>query len=214
MTTLAPSPGLELVVPGVFATKPTPLPFDPSLSIRSFVLERERGNVLIYGAPRDPEDALAISRLGGLSRRYLGHGHEAMFLGDRANERGTAPLFLHAADAGAAAEHWHVRATFTRRHTWGGDLEVIPIPGHTPGSTAYLWNRVLFTSDSIFLRDGEWRTAVLGGSDPVAYARSLELLRELDFDVLVPWAASGPAWAPADDARARIDALLARLPGR
>jgi len=54
-----------------------------------------------------------------------------------------------------------------------------------------------------------------GSSDRDAYIETLELLRELDFDVLVPWAASedGPWYAvtSAADARQRIDAILARV---
>ena len=53
-----------------------------------------------------------------------------------------------------------------------------------------------------------------GTSDRAAYIESLELLRELEFDVLVPWAASGDAYyAHTDpaDARQRIDAILERL---
>ena len=56
---------------------------------------------------------------------------------------------------------------------------------------------------------------MLDSSDRDAYVRSLELLRGLEFDVLVPWAAAadGPAYAETDrdDARARIDAVLAEL---
>ena len=74
----------------------------------------------------------------------------------------------------------------------GGDFEIIPTPGHTPGATAFLWNRHLFTGDTVFLRDGEWAVAVLEDSDPDAYVESLELMKTLDFDTLVPWAASGP----------------------
>jgi hypothetical protein len=69
--------------------------------------------------------------------------------------------------------------------------------------------------DTIFLRDGEWVAAVLDSSDRSAYLDSLALIRELDFDVLVPWA------APAGDlpysvtsraeARRRIDALIERV---
>jgi len=44
---------------------------------------------------------------------------------------------------------------------------------------------------------------------------SLELIKELDFDVLVPWAATSgrPAYAPTDreNAARRIDAILGRL---
>ena len=58
--------------------------------------------------------------------------------------------------------------------------------------------------------------AVLEGtSDRAAYIDSLELLRGLEFDALVPWAAaSGESpytlTDPADTRR-RIDAILARL---
>jgi Metallo-beta-lactamase superfamily len=200
---------LEPVIDRLSATPPQPLPFAPSLGIRAFLLERTRGNILIYAAP-------GLGDLPKISRRYLGHGHEAMFLDDAID----APLFVHAADAAAVEPKHHVRGTFTRRHVLDEDFEVIPIPGHTPGATAYLWDsgahRVLFTGDTILLgRDGEWRAAVLGSSDRAAYLDSLELLRELEFDVLAPWAASlgGPPHAVVSHAgaRRRIDAIIARL---
>jgi len=63
------------------------------------------------------------------------------------------------------------------------------------------------------LRDGDWRAAVLPSSDRAAYLESLELLRELEFDVVVPWVAAGPYLARTDgaDARRRIDAMIARI---
>ena len=137
-------------------------------------------------------------------RQYLGHIHEAGF----AAERPRLPLFMHAADSIPGT-----RATFTRRHRIDDDFEVIPMPGHTPGSTAYLWDsgthRILFTADTIFLSDGEWRTAVLESSDPVAYAESLAMLAELDFDLVVPWANDGAFYARTDraDARRRLATL-------
>jgi glyoxylase-like metal-dependent hydrolase (beta-lactamase superfamily II) len=101
----------------------------------------------------------------------------------------------------------------------GDDFEVIPTPGHTRGATAFLWDsgqhRCLFTGDTIYLRDGDWIAAVLESSDRGPYIKSLELIQELDFDVLVPWAATGgqPFHAVTDkaDARRRIDAILERL---
>ena len=50
-----------------------------------------------------------------------------------------------------------------------------------------------------------------GSSDRAAYIESLELLRDLQFDALVPWAATGePYYSLTDpaDARRRIDAIL------
>lgn len=87
------------------------------------------------------------------------------------------------------------------------------------GATAYLWDsgehRSLFSGDSIYLADGEWVAAVLESSDREAYIESLELLGELDFDTLVPWAASGgqPFYAVTGkaDAKRRIGAILERV---
>jgi metallo-beta-lactamase superfamily protein len=191
-------------IPGLHASEPEPLPFAPSLQIRSYRLEREAGDLLIYST---------TTSSGSPWRQYLGHGHEAGFAAAAVN----APLFVHAADRAAVEQEVPVRAAFSRRHILDDDFEVIPIPGHTPGSTAYLWDsgdhRMLFTADTIMLRDGDWRAAVLDSSDRAAYLDSLALLRELDFDVLVPWAAAGTPTAPTDgaDARRRIDAIIERV---
>lgn len=101
----------------------------------------------------------------------------------------------------------------------GDDFEVIPIPGHTPGTTAYLWeggeHRFLFTGDTVALSGGEWVAAVLGSSDRAAYLESLELIRGLDFDVLVPWAATHGQTYYAEtnpsDTKRRIDAIIERV---
>ena len=206
---------MESPLPGLFASTPEPLPFAPSLDIRAFVLERAAGNVLVYTVPGLAAHSDAIGELGGIARRYMGHGHEAMF----ASASFGAPLFVHERDGAEVERASHVRGTFSRRHLFDDDFEVIPIPGHTPGSTAYLWeaggHRMLFTADSIYLADGEWVSAALDSSDRAAYVESLELIRELDFDVLVPWAASGGepyhAMTTASESRRRIDAILARL---
>jgi hypothetical protein len=203
----------EVRIPGLHASSPQPLPFDQSLHIRAFLLEREEGNVLVYST--ETLDAAAFEYLGGISRWYLNHGHEAMFIADSVS----APLFVHERDRGAAAARTHVRATFSKRHLLDADFEVIPTPGHTPGATAYLWDsgrhRVLFTGDTIYLRDGEWVAAMLDSSDRASYLESLELIRELDFDVLAPWAATRgqPHLAVTDkaDTQRRIDAIAKSL---
>ena len=194
-------------LPGIHPSAPHALPFAPDLHVRSFLIERPGGDVIVYGAP---------DRHEGATRRYLGHSHEALFL-----DGGDAgpPLFVHEHDREATEKNAEVAHVFSKRHVLGEDLTVIPIPGHTPGSTAYLWEdagrRLLFTADTIYLRDGEWVAAVLDSSDRAAYLESLALIRELDFDVLVPWAASeGQPWfaeTDRDDARRRIDAIAERV---
>ena len=75
---------------------------------------------------------------------------------------------------------------------------------------------MLFTGDSLFLDEGDWVVALdVRGADRDAYVASLELIRGLEFDVLVPWAASADrpphAVTDATDARRRIGAIADRL---
>ena len=203
---------LTTPLPRLHATEPKSLPFAPSLHMRAFVLEREHGNLLVYAAPSVGAAAPAIDALGGVTQQYLNHWHEAGFGGDGAG----APVVINAMDRAAAEDSLQIADSFSDRALLDDDFELIPTPGHTPGATAYLWHngeqRVLFTGDSVYLRDGEWVAAVLeGSSDRAAYIESLELLRGLEFDALVPWAAKGePYYSLTDsaDARNRIDVIL------
>jgi glyoxylase-like metal-dependent hydrolase (beta-lactamase superfamily II) len=197
------------------ASPPESLPFARSLDARAFLLEREQGNILIYSNSTIDAHPDWLAELGGATRHYLTHGHEAMFV----SHAGGAPLFVHRDDADDARKTMEVRATFSRRHRLDDDFEAIPIPGHTPGSTAYLWDsgehRYLFTGDSVFLNRGEWRGALLDSSDRDSYLESLELFRELSYDVLVPWIARGGepylAATDHDDAAHRIGAIIERI---
>jgi hypothetical protein len=206
---------MDTAVPGLYASSPEPLPFAPSLDIRAFLLRRDQGNLLVYSVAGLESDSPAIEELGGISRQYLNHRHEAMFI----SQQVAAPLFCHRNERPSVADARKVRGTFSKRHLLDGDFEAIPIPGHTSGATAYLWDsgrhRFLFTGDTIYLDHGEWVAAVLESSDRAAYVDSLELIRELDFDVLVPWAATGGepyhAVTSKAEARRRIDAILERV---
>jgi glyoxylase-like metal-dependent hydrolase (beta-lactamase superfamily II) len=203
---------------GLHASTAEPLPFAYGVADRAFLLEREAGNVLIYSTGELAQDAEAFRALGGVARQYLNHWHESL-AGGPEDAGIEAPLFVHRDDAAETEQQRHVRGTFSKRHTFEADLEVIPTPGHTPGATAYLWDtgerRLLFSGDTIYLRDGAWVAAVLDSSDRERYIESLELLRGLAFDVLVPWIASAgqPYCMQVENGEAaeRIDAIIDRL---
>lgn len=69
-----------------------------------------------------------------------------------------------------------------------GDVELIPTPGHTAGQFSTLvpvgGSRVLFTADFIWREAGRWRP---GNRSRKKMLKALEGLRDLDFDVVVPW---------------------------
>ena len=211
---------LETLFPGLHASPPAALPFAPALSIRAFLLERDHGNLLVYSAPSVPGAAAAIHALGGVSWHYLNHWHESLLATDAIAAEFGAPVVVHASDAAEVAERAGVEpVTFDHRGTLGEGFEIVPIPGHTPGATAFLWehgdHRFLFTGDTLSLSGGEWVTAVLDSSDRAAYLESLALIRDLDFDVLVPWTATAgeSPVAVTDPAatRRRIDAAIRRV---
>ncbi len=159
-------------LPKLHASPPADLAFSKVSQVRAFVLERDAGNLLIYAAKTLPADAAA-----DVSAQYLNHWHELAVGGADSVH---APLVIHEADRAAAEDTHAVDRTFNERATLDGDFELVPIPGHTPGATAFLWDsgehRFLFTGDSLYLRDGRWIVAVLEDSDREAYIDSLGLI--------------------------------------
>ena len=204
MTTFAPA------LPGLRASRSPPrCRSPPTLHVRSFLLERDHGNVLVYGSETAP--ALAADAPGSTSTT----GTSRCSASSRTSP--APPALVHEADAvQVATRAGIVPVTFAVRHELGEGFELIPTPGHTPGATAYLYEPrraplpVHRRHDLPARRRVGRRCPRL--SDRVAYVESLALLRSLEFDVLVPWAAragepfhafTGPA-----DTRRRIDALL------
>ncbi len=206
---------LETPIEGLRATPPGTLPFLANAQVRSFILERPRGNAIVYNSPGLSEAADEIRALGDATHLLINHSHEAMY----GTPRLDAPVFVHERDRAETARGLPVVGTFTHRQMIDDDLEVIPTPGHTPGTISYLWDsgthRFLFTGDLLWVEYGNWKAVVLGGSDCAASLDSLRLIRDLDFDVLVPWAAmkGEPSVnvVTHDDARRFIDAVIARV---
>jgi glyoxylase-like metal-dependent hydrolase (beta-lactamase superfamily II) len=188
-------------VSSLHASEPSPLSFAPDVHVRAFLLERAAGDLLVYDAPG--------AQAGTATVQYLNHWHEPMVGGGKTG----LPIAVHDADRAETERYAAVDRTFSARTTLDGDFELIPIPGHTPGATAFLWEGMLFTGDSLTIAGEEWNAAVLESSDRAAYLDSLRLIRDLDFDVLVPWAASadGPWYADAADRRPRLDAIIERV---
>jgi hypothetical protein len=177
--------GLQSAVRGLHATPATPLPFLKGVVVRSFVLEREPGNIIVYHSPGLTAAASAIQELGRPDRLLVNHWHEAMYDAPYLD----VPIFVHEDDR--AQTKLPITGTFSSRQRIADDLEVIPTPGHTAGTTTFLWengeHRFLFPGDSIWVQGGEWKAVLLGESDRADYLASLERLLEVDFDFLMPW---------------------------
>lgn len=178
---------LHQIANGLYATPPSQLPFDRRFEFKSFVLQLENENIVIYHSSHLKEAQQDIQELGDVTKVLMNHEHES--LGGRYQL--DVPYLINAQDANALKGSITVDGYLNERQMIDEDLEVIPTPGHTPGTTMFLWDngihRYLFSGDFLCFEGNTWRTVILGSSDRKSSIQSLEMIKELDFDVLVPW---------------------------
>lgn len=207
---------LDVPIQGLLSTPASRLPYQRDVLLRSFLLQRPTGNVVVYNSPGITAAAAAIRDLGGVSRLLMNHSHEAMY----GQPELDAPVWVHASDRGEVVGSLEVAGVFDQRGMIDDDLEVIPTPGHTAGTTSYLWDdgtrRFLFTGDFIWIDNGEWKAVVLDPRLRNDYVRSLEIVRDLEFDFLVPWGATegGLSYGPVkrrNEIRNRVDPIIERV---
>jgi hydroxyacylglutathione hydrolase len=180
---------MKQIYPDLWQTNPEH-PF-PDLATHAYLLVRNEGNVLFYSSGRS-EDHQHIQELGGITRQYLSHRDEAGPPLVRIRQIFGSKLCCHRLEEKAVSKACPVDLTFQTRQIHLGDIEVIPTPGHTDGSTCFLFKSphgktYLFTGDTIFPSNNSWETFVMpqeGGSKS-DLMDSLKLLRSLEPDVVI-----------------------------
>jgi hydroxyacylglutathione hydrolase len=162
-------------------------------------------NCLFYSMAGDT-DFEAIAELGGVADQYLSHRDEAGPMLKRLAVRFGARLHAPVAELLEIGQHAHVDIPLGSRHEDANGVEVIPTPGHSPGSVCYqvrgAEGTYLFTGDTLYFSDTrEWAAGFIPGiSDADALASSLQLLATLEPDVVISSAFQG------DSAVHRVDA--------
>jgi hydroxyacylglutathione hydrolase len=170
----------------------------PGLTTHAYLWRRPSGNVLFY-SPATDADFDAIDELGGVAAQYLSHLDEAGPNLARIADRFGRPLHAPAAELETISKHGRVDVPLEgRRHIDTNDVEVLPTPGHSDGSTCYLVRGVggekyLFTGDTMFpAGDGTWSTFLVPGrGDAAAIRESLKLLGTVEPDIVISSAFGG-----------------------
>lgn len=169
----------------------------PGLTTHAYLWTRPQGNILFYNTSR-PNSWTAIKELGGVAWQLLSHEDE---LGDSLNtirELFNAKLGIHIAEREAAAKFREPEIAFSHADSLFDGVQIIPTPGHTPGSTCFQvtghkGQRYLFTGDTLYrAKDGEWRAGMIEGhSNRPQLRSSLQLLRTLSPDLVISSAFTG-----------------------
>lgn len=196
----------------------------PGLHTHAYLWTPEPGRNVLFYSPGDDADVDSIADLGGVARQYLSHRDEAGPMLATIAERFGARLHAPAAEVGDIGRFARVHVPLAHRHVDDIGIEIIPSPGHTPGSTSYLVpgaddETYLFTGDTMFtLEDGEWAAGYIPPvSDADRLATTLrDVLRSLHPDVVISSAYLGEAVHPLDGTAwpACVDAALERLQAR
>lgn len=186
---------MKQIYPDLWQTNPEH-PF-PDLTTHAYLLVRNEGNVLFYSSGHSA-DHQRIQELGGITRQYLSHRDEAGPPLVRIRQRFGSKLCCHQLEEKAISKACPVDLTFQTREIHLGDIEVIPTPGHTDGSTCFLFKSphgqtYLFTGDTIFPSNDAWETFVMpeSGGSKSGLKDSLKLLRSLEPNVVISSASVG-----------------------
>lgn len=172
-----------------------PIPGAPEVNTHAYLLTRTAGNLLFYATALESEHQ-AIAELGGMTHQYLSHQDEVGPHLAVIRNRFGSKLVAHEAEkevVGAAAP---IDILLSRREVHHGLVEIIPTPGHSPGSVCYFIHsphgqRYLLTGDTIFLNRGRWETLLFRKEDRDDLLESLHLLWALEPDVVLPSASVG-----------------------
>lgn len=185
--------------PDLWETEPYS-PF-PGLTTHAYLWTPPSGANVLFYSPGNDDDFEQLDELGGVAHQYLSHRDEAGPTLKLVAERFGSQLHVPAAELDDVARFAPADVAFRGRHVDANGVEVIPTPGHSPGSTCFLvpgdGASYLFTGDTIYrVGDGRWAAGYIAGdSEATALASSLDLLATVRPDLVVSSAFAGDAGA-------------------
>ncbi|WP_019140570.1 MBL fold metallo-hydrolase [Noviherbaspirillum massiliense] len=180
---------MKQIFPDLWQTK-NEHPF-PGVQSNAYLLTRDGGNILFYGTGAKDEIP-HIQQLGGVSWHYLSHRHEAGPSLATIKEAFGSKLCCDKAELQAISKFCPVDLVFNIDTPRLDGLQIIPTPGHTSGSTCFVYQsphgeKYLFTGDTLYPKEDSWGTLVFpsDGGSKAALKSTLEMLGELEPDVVI-----------------------------
>ncbi|MEU4312589.1 MBL fold metallo-hydrolase [Nocardia sp. NPDC024068] len=181
---------MRQVFPDLWETREFAVPQGPRT--HAYLWTPLTGQNILFYSPGDDRDFDGLAQLGGVGRHYLSHQDEAGPMLRAVAGRFGSRLHAPAAEADAIGAFAPIDVPLAGRSVDDAGIEVIPTPGHSPGSTSYLvpghgGRAYLFTGDTLLrYADGSWRTGYIPGySDKEGLHAALDIFATLTPDVVV-----------------------------
>ncbi|MFI5715584.1 MBL fold metallo-hydrolase [Nocardia sp. NPDC051750] len=177
------------VAPDLWETREFVVPGGPRT--HAYLWTPPSGQNILFYSPGNDQDFDRLEQLGGVTRQYLSHQDEAGPMLRAVAHRFGSRLHAPAAEAGEIETHASIDVRLTERTVDDAGVEVIPTPGHSPGSTCYLvpghdGRTYLFTGDTLLRYPDGWRTGYIPGySDKDGLRAALDILATVQPDVVV-----------------------------
>ena len=182
-------PTMQQVTPDLWETREFIVPGGPRT--HAYLWTPSSGQNILFYSPGSDQDFDRLEQLGGVARQYLSHQDEAgPMLRTVAGHFGSR-LYAPAAEAAEIGAHAPIDTAVSERGVDDAGVEVIPTPGHTPGSTCYLvpghnGRRYLFTGDTLLRYAEGWRVGYIPGySDKDGLFAALDTLATVQPDMVV-----------------------------
>ncbi len=182
-------PTLRQVAPDLWETREFVVPDGPRT--HAYLWTPPSGQNILFYSPGNDQDFDALAQLGGVARQYLSHQDEAGPMLRAVAGRFGSRLYAPAAEAAEIGAHAPIDTAISARGVDDADVEAIPTPGHTPGSTCYLvpghgGRSYLFTGDTLLRYPDGWRVGYIPGySDKDGLHAALDTLATITPDVVV-----------------------------
>jgi glyoxylase-like metal-dependent hydrolase (beta-lactamase superfamily II)/ferredoxin len=187
---------------------------EKSFGASSYFVAGERGNVLV-DSPRSAGPLIRnLEKLGGVERMLLTHSDDVADH-TRFREHFQCERVIHGLEAHGGLRAVELQLEGDEPIELGPEWLAIPVPGHTRGSTAFLYRETfLFTGDHLW-----WSPTIGGLNASQAYCwwnweRQVESLRRL-LDYRFEWILPGHGRRHRAESpkamRDEIESLLARL---
>lgn len=154
----------------------------------SYLILREKGNVLVDSPRFIPSLAEKIKEMGGIKFHFLTHRDDVADHRKFHEEFGTQRI-IHEGDS-SSVPGAEIRITGDAPFEVDKDLVVIPVPGHTKGHAVLLYeDRYLFTGDHLAYDPSRDRMIAFRNACWYSWKVQIESMRELekfDFQYILP----------------------------